>query len=222
MSWAVMCKINSNVKKPLNEQLRNQAFNTLKVITSTGTYKPTKTGLYRVICVGAGGNGVYKGTSSDDCVSSGGGGGVAIKDMVLYSTTSYNVTISTTASFNGTLTATAGLTAVYNGTTVETVPSGGSASGGDYNFKGEQGFSRTRTNEPVRGGSVQCVIPELNKSIMAADAMYNLLPYGSSLLGYGGGGPAVAGHLDGKYNSDYCLTGLPAAIIIIPLETEGY
>ena len=221
MSWAETGVINSNMKKTLNEQLQSHSFNIIEVITATGTYTPNKTGLYRVICVGAGGAGTFSGTSR---CSSGGGGGVAIKDMLLESTKTYNVTVSTTSSFGTEITATSGSKALYNGTTLQTPPYGGAASGGTYNFPGEQAFSRTTVNSPIRGGSLQCVIPELSEVITVADLNRNLLSYGNSLLGYGGGGPAVIGfdtNTD-KYDTNFCLPGLPAAIIIISLETEGY
>ena len=222
MSWGEISRINSNMKKTLNEQLREHSFTILKVITETGTYTPEKTGLYRGICVGAGGNGVNSSSTSTYLSIGGGGGGVAIKDMVLSSTTSYNVTVSTYAQFGAELIANGGTTGGYSGSSVTTEPVGGTASGGDYNFQGERGWVRSKTNLPARGGSVQCVIPGLNKDIFVADAMYNKLRYGNSILGYGGGGPAVIGYLDGSYNRDYHLSGLPAAVIIIPLELEGY
>ena len=225
MSWGEMCAINSNMQKPLNVQLRSHSFNTLEVVTATGTYTPKKTGLYRVICVGAGGGGVYRGSSSAGyLVSSGGGGGVAIKDMVLNATTSYNVTVSTTASFGSDLTATSGTSATLGTSLVETDAVGGTGSGGLYNFTGEGGKSIKQSNRPCKGGSVQCAIPELIKVLSVGDRNCNLLYYGNSLLGYGGGGPAVSGYTTdtSKYDTDFCLPGLPAAVIIITLETEGY
>ena len=222
MTWAEVGKINTNLKKTLNEQLQSHSFNILEVITATGTYTPKKTGLYRVICVGAGGNGVNNNSTSTYLTISGGGGGVAIKDMVLDSTKTYNVTVSTAAQFGTDIIANGGTTPKYDGSTITTQPIGGTATGGDYNFQGENGSSRSKTNSPARGGSVQCVIPELTKEISAMDAMCNRLQYGDSLLGYGGGGPAVIGYSNDSYNRDYQLAGLPAAIIIIALETEGY
>ena len=48
MSWGEVFKINKNMKRALNEQLRDLKFQEVKIITSTGTYTPTKTGLYKV------------------------------------------------------------------------------------------------------------------------------------------------------------------------------
>ena len=220
MSWGELFKVNNNPKKPINKLLFEKKYFPYRIITSTGTYKPEKTGLYRVICVGAGGNGVYKTSSSNFKLYGGGGGGVAIKDMVLYSTTSYNVTISTTASFNGTLTATAGLTATGSYSNITQTPDGGTASGGNYNYAGESGQSGQVYRDPLTtiGGSVKAVIGEL-LTYRCETTRNGTLAYGDSLLGYGGGGSATVFEDDGSY-IDHVTYGLPAVVIIIPLEME--
>ena len=221
MSWGEIGCINSNMKKTLNEQLREHSFTILKVITETGTYTPEKTGLYRIICVGAGGNGVNNTSTSTYLSIGGGGGGVAIKDMVLSSTTSYNVTVSTTASFGSLLTAEAGLTLVGNYSTTTQSPNGGTASGGDYNFQGEAGRGGNiyRDNLTTIGGSVGVVIGEL-LSHHNETTRGGALAYGNSIWGYGGGGSAIVFENGNSYTNE-TTAGLPAAVIIIPLELEA-
>lgn len=212
MSWAEVMKINDNVKKPLNEQIREARFLPLGIITATGTYTPEKTGLYKVICVGAGGKAT---TSSSGTVGAGGAGGVAIKTLKLLSNTSYNVTVGTTASFayEGTaITATSGSVNSAGG-------SGGTGSGGDYNYTGGQGSTATTNGKTAQGGSLGVFISEL--SVEKSIAVYyqtevRNIQYGTSLLGYGGG----ASGIKGSSGETVTMDGLPASIIIIPLEME--
>lgn len=218
MSWAEVFKINKNMKRSLDEQLRDMKHNPIRVITTTGTYTPEKTGLYKVICIGAGGDSYYR-YSGGERVAAGHGGGVAIKDLFLDSDTSYNVTVSTSASFGTELTATAGSSDYYlnsdwyNGEV-------GTASGGDYNFNGTRGDWGTASNVTRDGGSVGVVIGEFTRQRVLVESFGgNTLMYGESLLNYGGGGPAVfVSNSDGE--REVLLNGLPAAILIIPLEME--
>ena len=217
MSWSEVFKINSNMKKPLNEQIRESRFLPIRIITTTGTYTPEKTGLYKVVCVGAGGNaytesGVYYFTP-------GGGGGVAVKTLRLVSTTSYNVTVNGTASFayeSTALTATSG----GNGSSGK-LGTGGTASGGDANFPGTTGAKSTSDSVPNTAGGVGVHISELPTrdmfSTYAKGDINTLVKYGDNILGYGGGGASI------YYSSSvfYKQTGLPAAVIIIPLEMEA-
>lgn len=218
MSWAEVFKINSNMKKPLNEQLRNTICLPMKVITSSTTYKPEKTGLYKVICVGAGGGAGGDSVSNSNDLSKakgGGGGGVAIKTLRLLSSTTYNVTVSTTASFSTELSATAG----------QASSSGGTASGGDSNYPGNAGSAfGTTLKTGITGGSVGVAIAELTRthSITYTDFSSYItdLRYGDSILGYGGGAPTLVYlNSSSKYVS-LTRTGQPAAVIIIPLEME--
>lgn len=212
MSWGEVFAINTNMQKPLNEQLREMKFLPIRVITESTTYTPEKTGLYKVICVGAGGSGFTDTSSSSYRASGGAAGGVAIKTLTLSASQSYNVTVGTTASFSTTLTATAGTSTRSGG-------AGGTGTGGDYNFTGEIGQNKSEKNSPMKGGSVGVVISDLARS---RDTMYVsgsyafTLPYGDSLLGHGGGGTAIVdASLEGMKTS-----GLSAAVIIIPLEME--
>lgn len=216
MSWAETMKINNNLKKTLNEQMREARFLPLRIITATGTFTPEKTGIYKVICVGAGGDGE---ATTNSGVASGGGGGVAIKTLRLFSTTTYNVTVSSsTASFaydSTALTATSG----DNGDTSDGGGDGGTASGGDVNYAGVAGKRVTTASNVPLAGSVGVFISELTirKHIFApvSTSVFEL-PYGDSILGYGGGGTGV--RFDGKARA---IDGLPAAVIIIPLEMEA-
>lgn len=233
MSWAEVFKINNNMKKPLNEQMRDVKFQPIRIVTSTGTFKPEKTGLYKVICVGAGGDGNnYRSSDSAHALASGGGGGVAIKTLRLLSTTSYNVTVGTTASFtheSGSLTATAGSTGtprdVIGGT-------GGTASGGDFNYTGTNGssfYANTSSNRRLcpSPGSVGVFISDLSRSVESTWVIINpeygtcQIRYGDSILGYGGAGSAVSDLNTDPKMETVIVDGLPAAVIIVPLEMEG-
>ena len=209
MSWAETKKINNNMKRALNEQLQDLKCVPMRVITATGTYAPEKTGLYKVICVGAGANG----TASTDSLStmhvrSGSGGGVAIKNIRLESTSTYNVTVSTTASFSNIMSAT--------GASSSSDQTPGTASGGDYNFTGEKGLYATGKNTYLRGASVGVHITELSRSYVMMTSSNLILTSGDCLLAYGGGGLAAYDINNATHKS----LGFPAAIIIIPLEME--
>ena len=221
MSWGEVFKVNNKIKKPINKLLYEKKYFPIRIITSTGKYTPEKTGLYRVICVGAGGGGFYKTSSSNFKLSGGGSGGVAIKDIVLNKSTTYDVTVSTTASFGTELTATAGLTEEGTYSTSTQLPDGGTAVGGDYNFPGERGARGTVYQDYLlmKGGSVGVVIGEL-LSHRYETTRGGPLQYGNSLLGYGGGGSAIV-YDNGSSYSNYISYGLPAAVIIIPLELEA-
>ena len=224
MSWAEVFKINSNMKKPLNEQLRDIKHQPIRIITATGAFTPEKNGLYKVICVGAGGNGSHDDDSNYVSVASGGGGGVAISILRLDKTHSYNVTVGTTASFtheSGSLTATAG----GNGDADESEPGiGGSASGGDFNYPGLNGsyiFS-TSSNKLVTAtpGSVGVFISDLSRrgdvEWVILNSVARKMTYGDSIITYGG-----AGNGFGEYMAKGAsMHGLPAAVIIIPVEME--
>ena len=48
-----------------------------------------------------------------------------------------------------------------------------------------------------------------------------VVPYGDSILGYGGAGGAVFNYVSSSSYSGMAFNGMPAAVIIIPLELEG-
>lgn len=218
MSWSEVYKINNNMKRTINEQLRDMMFRPVRLITTTSTYVPEKTGLYRVICVGAGG-GSYSDSYSSNAASGGGGGGVAIKTIRLDKTSSYDITVSSLASFGNILTAANGA----SGGRTEG-GAGGTASGGDYNFDGEKGIRSGGISETtlVRGGSIGVVIGDLCRQVClpcSIDDEAYLLTYGDSILNYGGGAPACI-IVPGGNNVYLSYDGLPACVIIIPLEME--
>lgn len=221
MSWGEVFKINSNMKKPLNAQIRDMTCLPMRVILSSTTYRPEKTGIYKIICVGAGGNsgGERGNNASSTIANSGGGGGVAIKTLRLLSTQSYNVTVSSTASFSSELSATSG-----GGGTSSSAGSGGTASGGDYNYSGGSGQGdRNNTNQSIDGGGVGVSIQGLSRKIIVHESdltNYGVdLAYGESVLSYGGGAPSMM-YVSGTYYYYLSKTGQPAAVIIIPLEME--
>lgn len=226
MSWGEVCKINNNMKKSLNEQMRDMKFQPVRIITETGTYKPEKTGLYKIICVGAGGNGGYKNNSSNYGGAGGGGGGVAIKTMKLSSSVNYSVTVGTTASFaysGGAITATSGVAPTE--TNVAT-GEGGTASGGDYNFKGTLGGCTGNKVEYIapKPGSVGVFISGLSQTSHSISHFLNDIlveyPYGDSILGYGGGGSGAGYWTSSSNSGGHSKNGQPAAVIIIPIEME--
>lgn len=195
----------------VKSRLEEMKFQPMRVITATTTFTPEKTGKYKVICVGKGGNG-----SSYASVTSvgGGAGGVSIKTLELSSATNYSITISTTASFSNILSAVGGGDA--SGTTVGT---GGTASGGDYNYIGGSGEKVEVSHTSGKGGSVGVYISELTRSINTVipnistsnDVIIGW--YGDSILKYGAGAPGSMS-MSGRGDS---VSGLPACVIIIPL-----
>ena len=234
MGWSEVFKINSNLKKPLNKQIQDMKFQPVRVITATGTYTPEKTGLYKIICVGAGGNG-YCGNSSYYGGASGGGGGVAIKTMTLSSSTNYSVTVNTgTASFaysGGAITALPGGTPTSIYITPDAIGVGGTASGGDYNFTGEDGSYTGKNIADIapRPGSVGVFISDLSKPSYVVghtfSSSYTGVPtieyqYGGSILGYGGGGTGASYYVSSTNRGSHSKSGQPAAVIIVPMELE--
>lgn len=212
MSWAEVSKINSNIKKPLNEQIQNIKCLPIRLITASTSFIPEKTGIYKVICVGAGADGYGSTGSSSSYVgfnAGGGSGGVAVKVLHLESGIGYNVTVSTTASFGNIVTATGGTAGKYSSSNGQTNPTGGTATGGDYNFKGTAGEYDFGNSGTFEGGSVGVWFTELAP---IGDRTTN----GDGVLRYGGGG-----HISrSTYSSSSPKSGQPAAVIIIPLEME--
>ena len=225
MSWSEVFKINKNMKRALNEQMRDIKYNPLTIITSSTTYKPPKTGLYKIICVGKGGNsGGYNGGNANQAIAnSGGAGGVAIKTLRLSSATSYSITVSTTASFSSELTATAGEDGA-NTISSSSIANGGTASGGDYNYEGGKGSNISITptfGDTVKGGDTGVFISDLYHPMFYYDKTNNMIRYyGRGVLEYGGGAPAARWSGTGGNYAHLDASGLPAAVIIIPIEME--
>lgn len=227
MSWGEVFKINSNMKKPLNEQIRGTVCLPMRIIASSTTYVPEKTGWYKVICVGAGGScGAYSNasTASGQKIATGGGGGVAIKTIRLSSAQSYNVTVGTTASFGSILSATAGGSGSVTSSSTN-YGTGGTASGGDYNFtgcSGTGGSGSSKVGVCFAAGGTGVAITELSRTVKSGvikGDSYVEIAYGESILGYGSGAPGFV-YVSGTNYSYYTATAQSAAVIIIPLEME--
>lgn len=237
MSWAEVGKINNNFNKPLNEQIRDNQFQGAYVFSepTTGyrepvlkTFKPDKSGYYKVIVVGAGGNHKSGISSGTYYISTGGSGGVAIKTIHLSSSDEYSMefTYDGNATFNGTVAATHGGDA--SGSTASMSPGdGGTAGGGDFNYPGVKGInnSGSRDNDQVlaKGASVGVNIVGLMKSFNALqtniyqDNLYfAVAESGEGILGYG----CSAGWTSDRYHAVAITQTGSAAIIIIPLELE--
>lgn len=223
MSWSETYKINNNPKRSINEQLRDMKFLPIKIVTQSTSYVPNKTGLYKVICVGAGGNGGHTQLSDVVGAGSGGGGGVAIKTLKLSKGVSYSITVGTTASFaytaNTIITATAG-----GGGTYSSGGSGGTASGGDDNYTGANGsVAKGSLVVAPATGSVGVFISDLTRTPSDFHIYYmgnQQLPYGDSIINYGGGATGLGYYEDSSNKGGYSAKGKPAAVLIIPLEME--
>lgn len=100
MSWAEVKIINDNFKIPLNVQIEKIGIVRSWLFETTTTWTPPYSGKYRIFCIGAGGDGEYQ--------FGGGAGGAGMLDTVLSSTTSYNITVGSTASFGNLISATSG------------------------------------------------------------------------------------------------------------------
>ncbi len=213
MSWAETIKINSNMGVPINEQIRNNRFLPIKIIDSTGTYTPEKSGYYKVICIGKGGDSYVKkrsGSNNYYDVSLGGAGGVAIKTYHLNNTQSYTINITTDVTFNSELSAT-------RGTSGSSISSGaaGTATGGDYNYTGLTGEGYTTPGDNFDGASVGCYIAELSKNFMFSSGGVTVSS-GTGILNYGySGGIIVTADNDMIVQSSG-----GCACIIIPLEYD--
>lgn len=232
MSWAKVRKINSNFNKPLNEQARELAYVGSYLFTASTTFTPEKSGWYKIIVVGKGGDGDYKGGDSL-WYHGGGAGGVAISTRLLSSNDTYDIVLSaTTASSSaGTVSETYyssfediiaynGAAAYYSSSSNYNCGKGGHAVGGDFNYKGEDGASGGLSSLS-KGASVGVYIPELTRATTAiASVSYEDIPYnsecGDGILGHGGtysfthyyyGGSAVGAQPTG-------------CVLIIPLELE--
>jgi hypothetical protein len=223
MSWSEVFKINNNINKPVNKLILDTKYTPCRVINATTSYRPERKGLYRVICVGAGtggGESVWN-SSGQTSFSGGSAGGVAIKDIVLNPTQTYEITVSTTASFSNILSATGGTSSKHTTGNGYTAGSGGIGSGGDYNYTGEVGGNVSAilsVTGVANGGSVGVSIDVLSRRYKTGVEGNVDMEYGESILCYGAGGPAGK-YYDTQYRERFC-EGLPAAVIIIPLEME--
>ena len=216
MSWAEVKKINDNVKRPLNKQIRDSLYKGIQIITKSTTWKASRDGYYKIIVVGSGG---ATGTTNSGLsptyhhIATGGGGGVAIKTLYTTTENSHTITISADASFDS-ITAYCG----GSGNAYSSVPgAGGTASGGDENYTGLSGKYQRETSNYwdshfLHGGDVGVMIPEFITSGVLYHAYLNgsIATITTNLMGYG-----LAGSYGGveSYAKGAC-------VIIIPLELE--
>ncbi len=217
MSWGEVSKINNNFNKTLNEQARELAYAGSYIFESDTTFKPDKSGWYKVIVVGSGGEtAVRTPSSSTNYFCSGGSGGVAISTLHLSSAKSYPVEVTgEQSSFNTTIIATAGTDGVTGSNYM--YGDGGTAEGGDFNYNGIDGVRKSTSVQNGAYGdgvSVGVYIPELmRREVRAAyhDSVYENVIGGYGILGYGASGGSRYGKIT--------PTG-EGAVIIIPLELE--
>ena len=207
MSWAEVHNINNNFKKPINEQIRELAYNPSYLFTTSTSFAPEKNGWYKVIVVGSGGASWEYSKTGNYYYQIGASGGVAVSTRKLLKSSSYSISIYTenytkSASFAGNIIAHSANNTVA-----------GTAEGGDFNFSGLSGRSGNLGSFVfAEGVDVGVVIPALHKSF---ENQYGTS--GQGILGYGasgGIGQAVpssiyAGHPDKQ-----------ACVLIIPLEFE--
>ena len=222
--WKELKKVvNSNFNKPLNEQLIDREFYEGQLITSSTTWTVPKTGIYKIICVGAG---------EDGSASYGGGasGGVVVEKARLTEGASYSITIGNNALF-GTLCSAIGAS---NGT-------GGS--GTVTNGKVYAGQNANNTSNHIGNGADVSFFDSkyMSKAIQtitqANTPMLYFAPGGTGLFGgqqglklsststtgyaaSGGGGYGAGGGLTGSSSSSYTIGVGGAACIYIELIQE--
>lgn len=199
MSWSEVFKINSNMKKPINEQLVDREFySSAQIITAAMPYTVTKSGIYKVICVApgeSGGGGV-----------GGHAGGVVVGRIKLLKNRQIAITFNTSSSHNTSFGQIFTAFGDSEGTTV-----GGTIAPGYTGiiYKGGRGSA-------TRGGSVGLFDPKYiryadNTLIATANNTFggdglfggkqppsvytdnnnNLISYAGGAGGYGGGGSSA-------------------------------
>ena len=206
--------VNDNFNKPLNAQMRDLAYNGSYLITSSIDFSPDKSGLYKVICVGRGGDSDSGGYTSS---YHGGAGGVAIKTMHLNSSETYPIVVaSNKSSFNDTIIANCGGNGFHDSSGYYKYGEGGTAVGGDFNYTGTSG----EVVPDGKGADVGVFIPGLMQapemvivkfsSTSSSNSSY-IIRSGYGILGYGGGQGQKG--LDSGISEGGC-------VLIIPLELE--
>lgn len=203
MNWGEVYKI--------NEHARGREFNNSYIFegTSTQNWNVPFNGYYKIIVVGAGGTGASKGIFSgssmvDKETAGGGAGGVAIKTILLNSSTTFQYIPTTTQiEFKTSSTATPVdmiATNGGNGTATGsklTGGAGGTATGGDFNYAGCTGtLLEGQGNGSVVGASLGCFIQGLSSRVeetrldddSSGDRYYALkVTSGYGILGHGAG-----------------------------------
>ena len=207
----IKTSINNNLSKPLNVQARELSFAGSYVFESSKTFTPDKSGWYKVIVVGAGGNHDLYMPQNTYYVRTGGSGGVCISTLKLLSTEKYEITISgNSASFEN-MTANRGGNASQN-----SAGSGGTASGGEFNYPGLAG-DYVNSQVTRNGKDVGVFIPSLmerNTAMVASGEYGGIVAYsGYGILGHGASSGVA---FSGSYNA--VTEAQSGCVIIIPLE----
>ena len=195
MSWSEVAK--------LQEGQRDRLFNDMYILETSQTWTAPHNGYYKIICVGAGGSA----STIDD--RAGCGGGVAVKTKRMNKGTTLAISITGGATCDG-MTATSGGNA-YG--------SGGTATGGDYNYTGLN--PSADTERITAGGSVGCYLTgltyrEKDMFSFGSSTIFSM-PKGFGIMGHGGGGGYFS--TSGTTKTEYAANGEPACVIIIPLES---
>ena len=212
--------VNDNFTVPLNKQMRDNRFLPARIIESSQDFVVERSGWYKIICVGAGGEGEFRSNVQER--RSGGAGGVAISAKLLNKDDVIPISIS-----QGTTTIQSfGMIAEKGGDATSTKSgSGGNAYGGDENYAGLDGKPANEYNNN-NGAGVGVYIPELSfrnlTQTVHYDESYNYnavnatLTIAPSILGYGHSSTQYSG--DSPSSSYLESYSGPAACIIIPLE----
>lgn len=216
--------VNSNFTKPLNEQARELAYAGSYLFVSSRSFIPDKTGWYKVIVVGAGGESdSHNPSNGTNYLATGGSGGVSISTVHLKSSETYSIEVeSTQSSFNNIMIATAGTAGIAYPSSSRDAGDGGIASGGDFNYSGLSGNITSFNYYDLRGlagSDVGVYIPELMRRETIAVSYTNSndqintgqLYSGYGILGYG------ASNGEGYANVTPIKGG---CVLIIPLEFE--
>jgi hypothetical protein len=202
--------VNSNFNKPLNEQARELAYAGSYLFESSTTFIPDNSGWYKVIVVGAGGDGDRKTSGTTYYSASGGSGGVAIKTIHLDKSKNYTVSVTPSQSSFENIIAQSGTSGIAD----DTAGIGGVATGGDFNYKGIDGVENYGSNSSPANVGVH--IPGLTQKTRYihtySDGKYGETYSGYGIIEHGGSGGAT------KQFSD---SGQPGCVLIIPLELEG-
>lgn len=203
--------VNDNFDKPLNHQLREMKFLGSYLFTSGSSFRPNKSGWYKIIVVGGGGD--SRVVSQYDRCEIGASGGVVISTRKLSPSVSYSIVVTTINSIF-----TYNESDIMKATRGSNYASGigGTAEGGDYQYNGLNGFSQTRGN--TEGQNVGVYIPGISEKAISVggdvtDGMATVNS-GYGILGYGASPGASANPTVVGTSRD---TG---CVLIVPLELE--
>lgn len=214
MSWAEVKKINSNLNLALNEQARELAYVGLYLFTSNTVFTPDKSGWYKIIVVGKGGES-RTGATNNPTRDVGASSGVVVAVRNLSSLGSYTIGVNNSDSsftYNADDVMTAGAGGDYN------TGVGGTASGGDFRYRGVDGCRYSAAGDAYVGHDTGVFIPGLSAR---CSGICSSLDYGTAFVesGYGilGFGASAGVSLYPTGTGPHKSTG---CVIVIPLELE--